>query len=52
MTLGIALPFILLDTPDKAKFMTAGEKDFYVRRLQRNYNQGGKDDESFKWKYF
>lgn len=51
VVIGLILPFILPDSPDRAKFMTQQEKAFYVRRLQLDYNTGGTDSEGYKNKY-
>lgn len=49
---GATLPFILPDSPDRAKFMTEAEKVVYIRRLQLdNHTGGGTDNEQYKNKY-
>lgn len=51
VVLGIILPFIMLESPDKARFFTDQEREYYVTRLAKDYNTGGKDAEKFQWKY-
>lgn len=51
VAIGIILPFIMLESPEKARFFTEEERAYYVTRLARDYNTGGKDAEKFQWKY-
>lgn len=49
--LGLVLPWILIDFPETAKFMSEDERNFYSRRIKNDTNVGGEEGEKFKWKY-
>lgn len=51
VVVGIVLPFILLDYPDTASFMTDDERTFYARRIKADYNIGAEDGDKFRWHY-
>lgn len=52
VAVGVILPFILPDSPARAKFMSETEKALYVKRLQLDNNTGGgADSEQYKNKY-
>lgn len=48
---GFFLPWIMLDSPEKCKFFTREEREYYCQRLKLDYATGGKDGEGFQWKY-
>ena len=49
--LGLILPFILIDFPETAKFMTKDEKEFYSKRIKADYHVGADEGNQFKWKF-
>ncbi|KXS95223.1 hypothetical protein AC578_1868 [Pseudocercospora eumusae] len=52
VVVGIFIPFMMVDGPEKAKYFTPEQKAYFLKRLEVNYSSGGKDQEGFKWKYF
>lgn len=50
VVLGIALPFILIDNPDRAKFLSEHDKTLLIKRLRKDYGHDT-EDVGFKWKY-
>ncbi|OQV05003.1 hypothetical protein CLAIMM_09807 [Cladophialophora immunda] len=51
VALGITLPFILCSSPEKAGFLSEGEKAFLIQRLSTDSKIAAKDRDVFKWKY-
>ena len=49
--IGALLPWMLIDSPATQKFLSPEDTEFYIRRLRADYQTGGKDGETFKWKY-
>lgn len=51
VVVGAAIPFVMVDGPEKAKYLDAEQRTYFLRRLAINYDTGGKDQEGFQWKY-
>jgi MFS family permease len=53
VVIALALPFLLIESPEKARFFTEKEKVLYIRRLQADYplEARGEGAQQFKWKY-
>lgn len=51
VVVGVFIPFMMVDGPEKANYFTPEQKAYFLKRLEVNYSSGGKDKEGFKWKY-